>query len=56
MMCSMFTLKYKLLHAGINGVWAKENLQEGVRYGPFDGVLKREASNPQMAWEVCVEI
>ena len=37
------------------GVWAKERLSPGIRYGPFKGELKKDAADQSKAWEVCVQ-
>lgn len=38
------------------GVWAKEDVAAGTRYGPFLGKWMVEPANPAHAWEVSEEI
>lgn len=34
------------------GVWAKQSIARGTRYGPFLGKWTANAKDPNMAWEV----
>lgn len=49
-----FEIRNSLARLGYVGVWTKEGVRRGMRYGPFLGKWTTHAKEPSRAWEVSV--
>nr|XP_018913240.1 PREDICTED: PR domain zinc finger protein 16-like isoform X2 [Bemisia tabaci] len=49
---SQIPAELELRNGGAGGIWTKERLHRGIRYGPYPGILRERPLEPKYAWEV----